>query len=73
MEAVETVYEKLPGWHTQTAGARRWDDLPRRARDYVAFLSERTGVEVGAVSTGPERSETIIVPGSKLEKILAGG
>jgi adenylosuccinate synthase len=70
MEAVETVYEKLPGWRTSTAGLKSWPDLPQRARDYIAFLSQRTGVEVGAVSTGPERSETIIVPGSKLERIV---
>jgi adenylosuccinate synthase len=72
MEAVDTVYEKLPGWNSPTAGVKRWDDLPQRARDYIAFLSQRTGVEVGAVSTGPERSETIIVPGSRLEKIVRG-
>ncbi len=73
MESVETVYENLPGWHTKTAGLRSWKDLPPRAKDYIAFLSERTGVEVGAVSTGPERSETIIVPGSKLERAVSGG
>jgi hypothetical protein len=27
---------------------------------------------VGCVSTGPERDETIIVPGSKLEKLVWG-
>jgi len=73
MESVETVYEKRPGWRTSTAGVRRWEDLPQRARDYIAFLSERVGVEVGAVSTGPERSETVVVPGSKLERAVNGG
>ena len=41
------------------------------ARRYLDFLQEKTEVEVGCVSLGPERSETIIVPGSKLEKLLA--
>jgi adenylosuccinate synthase len=45
--------------------------LPAAARTYLDFLQEKTGVEVGCVSLGPERSETIIVPGSKLEKLLA--
>ena len=72
MEQVEAVYTKIPGWNTRTAGTKNWADLPARAKDYVAFLSERTGVEVGAVSTGPERSETIIVPGSRLEKLIRG-
>ena len=33
-------------------------------------LAEQTGLEVGCVSTGPERNETIIVSGSKLERLL---
>jgi adenylosuccinate synthase len=34
------------------------------------FLEHRTGVEVGGVSTGPERNETIIRSGSKLELLI---
>jgi adenylosuccinate synthase len=70
LESVEAVYETMPGWDQPTSGVTRYDDLPKEARDYIAFLEEKTGVEVGAVSTGPERSETIVRPGSKLEKLL---
>jgi adenylosuccinate synthase len=70
LESVEAVYETVPGWDQPTSGVTRYDDLPKEARDYIAFLEEKTGVEVGAVSTGPERSETIVRPGSKLEKLL---
>ncbi|MCL4795776.1 MAG: adenylosuccinate synthase [Bryobacteraceae bacterium] len=70
LEQVEAVYETMPGWDAPTSGITRYEDLPQTARDYIAFLEERTGVEVGAVSTGPERSETIVRPGSKLEKLL---
>ena len=69
--AIEPVYTKLPGWQSRTAGTKRFEDLPARAKDYLAFLATETGVEVGCISTGPERSETIIVPGSRLEGILA--
>jgi adenylosuccinate synthase len=72
MERLEPVYETLPGWQSQTRGLRREKDLPPKARDYLRFLSEQTGVEVGCVSTGPERDETILVSGSRLEKLLAG-
>jgi len=67
---VQPVYETLPGWCVPTAGTTRWDDLPARARDYLAFLEEKTGVEIGCVSTGPERMETIVRQGSKLERLL---
>ena len=70
---LEPLYETLPGWQSQTRGLRREQDLPPRARDYLRFLSEHTGVEVGCISTGPERDETILVSGSRLERLLAGG
>jgi adenylosuccinate synthase len=46
------------------------DKLPVAAQNYLQFLAERTGVEIGSVSNGPERNETMIIPGSKLEKLL---
>jgi adenylosuccinate synthase len=70
LEQVEAVYETVPGWDAPTSGITRYEDLPRAARDYVAFLEEKAGVEVGAVSTGPERNETIVRPGSRLEKLI---
>jgi len=71
IEALEPIYETLPGWTKPTAGTTRYEDLPAEARSYLAFLSEKTGVEAGAVSTGPDRSEMIIVPGSRFEKLMA--
>jgi adenylosuccinate synthase len=71
LEAIEPVYQMLPGWNTPTRGMTRWDDLPAKARAYLTFLEKRTGVEVGGVSTGPERNETIIRAGSKLENLIA--
>jgi len=70
MEQLQPVYETLPGWQSQTRGLQREQDLPPKARDYLRFLSERTGVEIGCVSTGPERDETILVNGSRLERLL---
>ena len=34
--------------------------------DYMKFISDQLGVEIGIISTGPDRDATIIVPGSKL-------
>ena len=70
IEKVEPVYERLPGWKTPTFGLSSYDELPARAKDYLAFLEERTGVEVGSISTGPERTQTIVRAGSRLEKLL---
>jgi adenylosuccinate synthase len=70
LEALEPVYQKLPGWQSVTRGITRYEALPPNARAYLKFLEDRTGVEVGGVSTGPERNETIIRPGSKLERLI---
>jgi adenylosuccinate synthase len=47
----------------------RFEELPPLARDYLKFLEEKAGVEIGGISTGPERNETIIRAGSKLERL----
>jgi adenylosuccinate synthase len=70
LEAVEPVYEKLPGWKSHTRGLQRHADLPPLAKDYLKFLSDRTGVEIGCISTGPERDETILIEGSRLAGLL---
>ncbi len=70
LEAIEPVYEMMPGWRTSTRGIFRFDELPAEARSYLKFLEDRTGVEVGGVSTGPERNETIVRAGSKLERLI---
>jgi adenylosuccinate synthase len=70
MEAIEPIYQTLPGWRTSTRATPTFEALPERARAYLNFLEERSGVEVGGVSTGPERTETIIRPGTKLAQLL---
>jgi adenylosuccinate synthase len=66
LREVEPVYETLPGWNSSTEGVTELEALPARARDYVEFISGQIGVPVGLVSTGPERSQTILVRDSAL-------
>jgi len=68
--AIEPVYECLPGWQSSTFGIASYDELPVRAKEYIAFLEHQTGVEVGSISTGPERSQTIVRAGSRLEQLV---
>jgi len=71
IEKIEPVYERMPGWKSSTFGISKYDALPAKAREYLAFLESRTGVEVGCISTGPERNQTIVRPGSRFEKLVA--
>ncbi len=70
MDKLEPVYECLSGWQASTFGSTSYDALPRRAKDYLAFLESRAGVEIGCISTGPERNQTIVKPGSRFEKLV---
>jgi adenylosuccinate synthase len=67
---IEPVYECVPGWGTPTFGISSYDELPEKAKSYLAFLEARTGVEIGCISTGPERNQTIVRPGSRFEKLV---
>jgi adenylosuccinate synthase len=66
LRRVVPVFETLPGWKSSTLGMTELDALPPNARSYVNFLSEKIDVEIGLVSTGPERSQTIVVQNSTL-------
>jgi adenylosuccinate synthase len=72
LRRIEPIYETLPGWQTSTVGTTDLNDLPANARAYVAFLSRAIGVEIGLISTGPERDQTIIIRDSALGGWLNG-
>ncbi|MBI1732409.1 MAG: adenylosuccinate synthase [Gammaproteobacteria bacterium] len=55
------VYEELPGWQESTVGVKSMDALPANARAYLKRLEEVTGTPIDMVSTGPDRTETIIL------------
>jgi adenylosuccinate synthase len=56
---VVPVYETLPGWQQEISDARSIDELPARARAYLARISELVGWRVEVVSVGPDRERTI--------------
>jgi len=68
LTAAEPVYETLPGWSAPTKGVKRIDDLPPEARRYITRLEEVSGVTCGLISTGSDRNETIVAPGSAVER-----
>jgi adenylosuccinate synthase len=66
LEKVEPVFETRPGWQSPTEGLTSYDQLPQKARDYLRYLEDVSGVAICLVSTGPEREQTLWAPGSKL-------
>jgi adenylosuccinate synthase len=68
---IKPVYETLEGWRSETVGVTEFEKLPQKAKDYVRFLSDQIGVEIGLISTGPERAQTIILKDSVMESWFA--
>jgi adenylosuccinate synthase len=61
-EQVEPVYENMPGWKKSTEGVTSFDDLPKKAQEYLRFIERESGAKIGMVSTGPERDQTMLLP-----------
>ncbi len=59
-EAVEPVYESVPGWQENTYGVQVFDELPQAAKNYIKRLEEICETPIDIVSTGPDRVETIV-------------
>src|SRR3981081_2886886 len=65
-EHVTPEYKSLPGWNETTYGLKDGQKLPKAAIAYLKFISDFLHVEIGMISTGPERDATIIQPGTLL-------
>ena len=60
-EKCTPVYEEMPGWQSDLTGAKSFNELPEKARNYVKRLEALAGCPIVLVSIGPRRDETIIL------------
>ncbi|MGD2031939.1 MAG: adenylosuccinate synthase [Gammaproteobacteria bacterium] len=56
----EPVYEDMPGWKESTIGITAHEDLPDNAKQYLKRIEDLVDTPVDVISTGPDRSETIV-------------
>ncbi len=61
LEQIEPVYTEYPGWKNSTRDAGSYDELPQQTRDYLDAISEYLEVDISIVSTGPGRTETLVL------------
>lgn len=55
------IYETMPAWDEDITGCTTVEELPEKARDYLARLEELSGCRISYVGVGPGRDQTIIV------------
>lgn len=60
-EGIEPVYESFPGWTESTFGVKSVEKLPVQARNYIKRIEELTAIPIDIISTGPDRSETMVL------------
>lgn len=60
-EACRPVYETLPGWQENTQGIQHYSALPANAQAYLQRVAQLLGVPIHIISTGPDRTETMIL------------
>ena len=54
------IYEEWQGWQESTVGITEFDELPQKARDYLARIEALAGIPIDIISTGPDRQQTIV-------------
>ncbi len=60
LNSAKPVIKYFDGWNCDISSARKWDDLPKEAQDYVTFIEKEIGCPIKYVSVGPERDSIII-------------
>ena len=58
--AIEPIYEDVPGWNCDLTGLTSYEEAPEALKNYVNYLEELLEVPITIVSVGPDRSQTLI-------------
>ncbi len=58
---VKPIYKSFKGWKTKTRGIKKFDDLPKNAKNYIKELEKFIETKVSSISTSPERNDTILI------------
>ena len=59
LERCQPVYEELDGWLSPTSHIREFEQLPLKARQYIARLEELASCPASLISVGASREQTI--------------
>ncbi len=57
----QPVIETMPGWRESTVGVTEMEKLPKNALRYIRRIEDLLQVPVVILSTGPDRSQTIVL------------
>ena len=61
LSSVKPIYEILPGWNSDISKCLSYSELPDKTKNYLNFISEKSGIKIKIVSVGPKRLQTFFV------------
>ena len=61
IDDVKPIYKEFRGWKKDMTHCRSAAEFPQEFRDYVAFLEEYLETNIGIISIGPDREQTIVL------------
>ncbi len=61
LQKVKPVYKTFKGWDKETKGIKNFNELPIEAKNFIKEIEKLSGVKISYISTGQNRSETIIL------------
>ena len=56
LSEITPVYREFSGWKSLVGEARKFSDLPKKAREYVNFIEQYLGVGIKFISVGERRN-----------------
>ena len=60
LAVAKPIVRTMPGWKCDISGVRKYEDLPKEARDYIEFIEKEIGCPITYVSVGAERDAIIL-------------
>lgn len=57
---IEPSYSSMKGWQQSLKGMQNFNELPEALKSYISFVEQQCEVEISILSTGPDRTETLV-------------
>lgn len=61
LKKVKPVYQELPGWDEDITEIKKFNDLPKNARQYVKRIEKISGTKARVIAVGLERDQRILI------------
>ncbi len=62
LDRAKPKIKTVPGWKCDISGVRRYEDLPKEAREYIELIEREIGCPMHYISVGPERPAYLVKP-----------